>query len=194
MNDTKAKILGVMYDLMAEQGYEKTTTNQICELVGVKKPTLYYYFNTKEELLIEFVKWYMSDMSDGLLRLDFSNEQEFKSYLVNMGDEYIHHYCTNIKSKQVLSQIRILEKRIPAVKEAMDVVLNKSYEDIRRMIELGKSLGMIETNINLEATISLISIIFEGIDNMILHYSDFMPEQKLMEAWRQFVQLIVVKS
>ncbi len=58
MNETKAKIFQAMYQLMAEQGYEKTSTNQICDLVGVKKPTLYYYFKSKEDLLIEFINFY----------------------------------------------------------------------------------------------------------------------------------------
>ena len=47
---TKKKILDAMYDLVAEVGYDKASIGKICDRVGISKPSVYYYFSSKEEI------------------------------------------------------------------------------------------------------------------------------------------------
>lgn len=49
------QILEAAADLFAAHGYEKTTTQDIAQAVGVLKGSLYYYFNSKEELLFQII-------------------------------------------------------------------------------------------------------------------------------------------
>ena len=39
-----------MYDLVAEVGYDKASIGKICDFVGISKPSVYYYFPSKEEI------------------------------------------------------------------------------------------------------------------------------------------------
>lgn len=44
------RIIETARKLFAENGYEETSMNQIAAVVGMSRPTLYYYFRTKEKL------------------------------------------------------------------------------------------------------------------------------------------------
>jgi len=50
------KILEVSADLFAKKGYASTTTKDIGDAVGLLKGSLYYYFDTKEELLFKIIE------------------------------------------------------------------------------------------------------------------------------------------
>ncbi|OOB77775.1 MAG: hypothetical protein ATN33_08930 [Epulopiscium sp. Nele67-Bin001] len=187
MNETKAKIFSVMYDLMAEQGYEKTSTNQICELVGVKKPTLYYYFKTKEDLLIEFVKFYYCEaVNRDLLNYEITTKEQFKDYFYKLGTEIA---SADLKEKRILAEIRMLEHRIPSLKETTAKLLE---QDSLKLIELGKSLGAINPSLNSYIVNILLGTVIEGIYSTILFYSDEVSTQELIQSWELFGELLLI--
>jgi TetR/AcrR family transcriptional regulator len=49
--ETGARILDAALQLFARKGYEYVSVQEIAEAVGVTKPTLYYYFKSKQGLL-----------------------------------------------------------------------------------------------------------------------------------------------
>jgi AcrR family transcriptional regulator len=50
---TRERILDVALELFTEQGYDKTSLRDISERLGITKAALYYYFERKEEILLE---------------------------------------------------------------------------------------------------------------------------------------------
>lgn len=50
MNKTKRRIFTTAIKLFAEKGYESTGIEEITAVAGVAKGSLYYHFETKEEL------------------------------------------------------------------------------------------------------------------------------------------------
>ena len=56
MNDTRERILDVALELFTEQGYESTSLREITERVGVTKPALYYYFESKEAIFLTLIE------------------------------------------------------------------------------------------------------------------------------------------
>jgi AcrR family transcriptional regulator len=50
--DTKDRILDVALDLFVEQGFDGTSVREIAERVGTTKAALYYYFASKDEILM----------------------------------------------------------------------------------------------------------------------------------------------
>ncbi len=46
--NSSARILDAALKLFSEKGYEGTSTREICERAGITKPTLYYFFESKE--------------------------------------------------------------------------------------------------------------------------------------------------
>ena len=46
--NSRVRILEAALSLFSEKGYEATSTREICELAGITKPTLYYFYKSKE--------------------------------------------------------------------------------------------------------------------------------------------------
>jgi len=49
---TRDEILTAAATLFSQQGYERTTTRQIAELVGIKQASLYYHFSDKSSIVL----------------------------------------------------------------------------------------------------------------------------------------------
>lgn len=52
----REKILVETAKIMAQEGLDRVTTRSVCDRVGIKAPTLYYYFKDKNELIESVTK------------------------------------------------------------------------------------------------------------------------------------------
>lgn len=50
-NERRNEILDAANELFMKKGYDKTSTNEILEKVGIARGTLYYHFKSKEEIM-----------------------------------------------------------------------------------------------------------------------------------------------
>ena len=55
----REEILTVAATQFAERGYQSTTLDQIAEKMGFTKPAIYYYFSSKEQMLVEIFEQIM---------------------------------------------------------------------------------------------------------------------------------------
>ena len=64
--DNKEKIMQCALELFANKGYDGTGIQEITQISGVTKPTLYYYFGNKEGLLKAILEYHFSDFVNKL--------------------------------------------------------------------------------------------------------------------------------
>lgn len=55
-NEKREAVLTTAARLFVEKGYENTSLNELASVLNVTKPTLYYYFESKEQILLEIVE------------------------------------------------------------------------------------------------------------------------------------------
>ena len=55
LTDNRQKILNTALELFAKKGYDAVSTIEIANAAGITKPTMYYYFGSKEGLLTEIL-------------------------------------------------------------------------------------------------------------------------------------------
>ncbi|WP_044336715.1 TetR/AcrR family transcriptional regulator [Rossellomorea aquimaris] len=55
-NDNKQLIKNVALDLFGQKGYEDTSLKEIATAVGIKKPSIYNHFQSKEDLFMEVIE------------------------------------------------------------------------------------------------------------------------------------------
>ena len=53
----RAELVAVGLELMAKQGIQHTTVEQVYKRVGISRTFFYSFFSTKEELVLETLYW-----------------------------------------------------------------------------------------------------------------------------------------
>lgn len=121
----RAAILETAARLFLERGYRSTSLREIATLLKITKPALYYYFQNKEQILIECYRAGIASI-EGLLeegRLDSgSGLQKVESYLRVYATAIVAHdfgRCVAMLDDSELSpvarrQVRTLKRRIDA--------------------------------------------------------------------------------
>lgn len=53
-NKTKRNVIQIAHRLIREKGFDAVTISEICQEANISKNTFYYYFDSKESLLLEY--------------------------------------------------------------------------------------------------------------------------------------------
>lgn len=92
--DKKREILEVSVEIFSERGYRATGLRDIAERVGLRQPSLYYYFPSKEHILIELYEQVMEDSIRAVLAVaekGLEPDVAFREVL----EERIRYMCMN---------------------------------------------------------------------------------------------------
>lgn len=65
---TRERLIETARDLFLLQGYNSTGVAEIVRLANVRMGSLYYFFPTKEDLLLAVLQWYRDHIYEGLLQ------------------------------------------------------------------------------------------------------------------------------
>lgn len=119
---TKETIYQTALTLFHNHGYEKTTLLEICKATGISKNTFYYYFNSKDDILIELYRRSSAlsveqmasiisgeDYYDQLWQID----QAYISFLESAGHAITRHLLAiNLTGSKAKFEIEHLGKEI----------------------------------------------------------------------------------
>jgi TetR/AcrR family transcriptional regulator len=67
-DDKRRAILDRSAELFAEHGYDRASMSKIAEACGVSKANLYHYYNDKEELLFDVIRFHLEELLGSLPR------------------------------------------------------------------------------------------------------------------------------
>lgn len=66
----KEEILLVTLELAAENGLSNVSMAQIAEKIGIKKPSLYNHFKSKEEIIVAMYQYFRNESKEALSLTD----------------------------------------------------------------------------------------------------------------------------
>lgn len=95
--DNKEKILDCALDLFHARGYDSVGVQEIAEMAGVTKPTLYYYFGNKQGLLGTLMNLKYEELKEAV----FENTKycpDIRQRLYEVAGAYLDYARTNRKS------------------------------------------------------------------------------------------------
>lgn len=195
MNDTttKSKILDTMYRLVADRGYDKSSIGQIANAIGIKKASVYYYFESKEDIFLQLVRsLYQIDHFDATqLLLDTRSIPSYQQKMISMGEEFLDSYFENQNLRKVYAEIDIQTSRIPALKEIAkeaDVRLNRFIADC---LTHGVLIGAIPPDFDVSLHAQILYTILIGLDQAILYDLPVTPKA----VWRKAItKLLDIKE
>ena len=115
--DTKSanqheNILAVATRLMSQKGYKGASLQEIADLVGVHKSTLFHYFKNKEELLLSILRIGIEDVTRNLVLIakdeKLSPEEKLRQAIISHLDSLAKH-IDNVNVYH--SEIRFLSRK-----------------------------------------------------------------------------------
>ena len=150
------KILDVATQLFFEQGYAETSLDQIIEVCGGSKQTLYSYFGCKRGILIQVVTRCTEQVGHAF---QFDTEADLGKQLNQFGYEYLKALC----SQQIIDIYRIIVTESRRDKELVDFFLSRGphrfYQILSDFLKLQSSLGKLNIENPDQATSQLIGLL-----------------------------------
>ncbi len=188
MKKTREKIIDAMYDLVAERGYERASIALICEKICIKKPSVYYYFKSKEEIFLEMIDSISKDVIVDFKHLyEAKSKNEYIYALLEYGNTAI--LKTDIKYIRVSKEIYRLSNQMESVKNRT-VKFESDYENaIRAAFWQGMHIGVFPGGFDMDLAIQMFIVLFDGIDNVINYDRGI----DCLSVWTGFVNMITRK-
>lgn len=169
---TKRKILDAMYDLVAEVGYDKASIGKICDRVGISKPSVYYYFSSKEEIFTTLLDSMFPSID---YQRDYSlivDRDGFKAALIELGNTVIGGYRSDEKRRRVLAEVSIQANRIPAVQERQTTATNRTMEALKDILSHGIEIGAFPDGTDVMLYVQILYTVLEGTSNTVAQDED----------------------
>ena len=169
---TKRKILDAMYDLVAEVGYDKASIGKICDRVGISKPSVYYYFSSKEEIFTTLLDSMFPSID---YQRDYSlivDRDGFKAALIELGKTVIGGYRSDEKRRRVLAEVSIQANRIPAVQERQTTATNRTMEALKDILSHGVEIGAFPDGTDVMLYVQILYTVLEGTSNTVAQDED----------------------
>lgn len=180
---------------MSKYGYEGTTLKDIAQTVGIKTPSIYSHFDSKEQLFLQILKDLKIKEREKLMKLVLSLR---KKSIEEVFKELFYYYTdTNnivfwqISLKQILmhppSDILLsLRRDFTEFEREISVQL-------REFFQIGRNEGLIHR----EDTDEMIALFFTLIDGLLVEqnlYESIKFEQRRKEVWNLYHQIITQKQ
>lgn len=169
---TKRKILDAMYDLVAEVGYDKASIGKICDRVGISKPSVYYYFSSKEEIFTTLLDSMFPSID---YQRDYSlivDRDGFKAALIELGNTVIGGYRSDEKRRRALAEVSIQANRIPAVQERQTTATNRTMEALKDILSHGVEIGAFPDGTDVMLYVQILYTVLEGTSNTVAQDED----------------------
>lgn len=124
-SDTKQHIIDEAKVIFGSKGFKGTSMSEIASAVGIKKPSLYYFFSNKEEIYFVVLITIMKEITD-IFRSNMDNtEPEDLKLIIKKGLK---------RGLQVGSGLTTLKNTVDISDPEMEKEVLKSYKDMLKAI------------------------------------------------------------
>jgi AcrR family transcriptional regulator len=167
--------------LFQRQGYRKTSLEDIAKAVGVSKPTLYTYVDSKLELLEQIVAEVMVTLDEGLMSI-LDNQDTAEAKL---------RASILLQSRAAAEQrnyYQLLFSEQPDLSDTMQDRINEWARSINhryaKLIDQCRADGIISSDIDPSVAANLILGMMTSVSRWYRHRNRFSPEEIGDQAFR----------
>jgi len=133
----KEEIILSTLDLASHYGLKSLSMSQIAESVGIKKPSLYNHFDSKESLIKEMYNYIREKSKENLSNSSINDEEYMKNksaYEILSG--YVQNYKNLVTNEKMFNFYKVIYSERTTNKEACEIIV----EETNKMIEATKML------------------------------------------------------
>ncbi|PGW72857.1 TetR/AcrR family transcriptional regulator [Bacillus cereus] len=166
--ETLSSIMEASYRLFATYGIVKTTYTMIGEEVGIAKPSIYYYFKSKDAL----IECIFTELCKAMQFSSYFHTEEFtKSNFIEkciaIGLKIIDEQRNNPYFNRVLQEYVLLSSRNKMYKDRLLTVQTEYLHGFEVLLTKANELQLIE-NKNLVSKAHMLALVLDNIGNFMM--------------------------
>ncbi len=144
----KEKITQVSIQLFEHKGFSETSIQDICDGLGVTKGTFYYYFTSKEELLMDIHLRYIDDMLRRQEQIINDPDKNSRTKLFDV----VHMLIRTIERQGASARVFFREMRHLNEERLASIVTkrNQFRANIETLLRMGVEAGEFRRNLNVK--------------------------------------------
>ncbi|MGE8205323.1 TetR/AcrR family transcriptional regulator [Heyndrickxia sp. NPDC080065] len=190
---TKHKILETATWLIGQYGIEKTSLSMIANSVGIQKPSIYYYYPSKEKLVDAVFNWIFEGYSfETYFHIHEYTKENFEEKIFNEGLQLLSEVSTDAQLLvvQVLNEFLLYGSRESAhnkeYKSKIKSVQQGFIDGFNRLLQKGGEFGLIDSK-GLHEKATLLALILDNLSN----YPMVGIQIDVVAVWRQTITSIL---
>ncbi|WFD10833.1 TetR/AcrR family transcriptional regulator [Tepidibacter hydrothermalis] len=174
---TSKKIKEASLELIAERGYCQTTLSLIAERVGIKKPSIYSHFQSKEDIFFSILEDETKNLNIYIENIYYDiKKYELEEMLYLIIYKFAEYFNNNMTLAKFWSLVMYFPPYSLEQEFKFDITKYKIYECIYRNIkEKTKNKKLDEEK--MKNIMHSYEVILRGILTMIIYDSDFTIEK-----------------
>jgi AcrR family transcriptional regulator len=188
---TSNQIIEAAFGLFAEHGLEKTSLGMISRQVGITKPSIYYHFSTKEELISktydhifrghDFAAYFQMDSitRDNIVEILYQGGLKMMP-----GDNEEHNAVL-----RVLSEFTMLAERDALYRERLVHMNQQFLNGFRELLLQGVELGIVSPR-NIDFKAHMLAMVIDNISRCIM----MKFEMDYCGIWQEAVNSMLVEE
>lgn len=137
--------------------------------VGISKPAIYYYFQSKDQLITylfdELYKVIQQDVAVDYKELSRVN---FKEELLELGYKSIEAQGKDPYFNKIFNQYVLLAARDESYKKQLVELETSFLTSFVEVLQYGVRLGVLEDTPNIEAKAQMLALVYDNIGNFML--------------------------
>ncbi|KEK25082.1 TetR/AcrR family transcriptional regulator [Bacillus gaemokensis] len=182
--ETLSAIIEASYRLFAEYGIAKTTYTMIAEEVGIAKPSIYYYFKSKDAL----IEGLFDELCQAIQFSTFFKTEEFTQdnfieKCIEIGLNMIDEQNKDPYFNRVLQEYMLLASRNNMYSERFFAIQREYLNGFEALLAKASSLQLIEDN-NWSSKAHMLALVLDNIGNFMMFDTNMNYKQIWIEAVR----------
>lgn len=147
--NTKDIIYNCALQLFSKKGYEAVSVQELVTMAGITKPTLYYYFGSKEGLYDQLLLLYYNQLDSELRCVcDYSPHPEsYHEDIYPVLLQTVLMYFTFSKNHPLFYQLVLSNLHMPKDSSVYEVMEKYHFEQYRMLLELFRSMSAVHPNL-----------------------------------------------
>lgn len=180
--ETLSTIIEASYRLFAEHGINKTTYTMIAEEVGIAKPSIYYYFKSKDALIEGlFNELCQAIQFSTFFKTDEFTKNNFIEKCIEIGVTIIDEQDKDPFFNRILQEYMLLASRNSTYNERLLSIQREYLKGFEALLTKACSLQLIEDD-NLTAKAHMLALVLDNIGNFMMFDMNMDYKQIWIEA------------
>ena len=179
--ETYNKIIHAGVEVLNKKDYHEAVVEEIANLAGVSKGTIFFYFKTKEGLFKEILLSLLNELEESLTKILEDVKLRAIEKLKSVYDTYIDFQIKNMNLFLAIRRELIKEEPVPrveAIKEKLQKLTQKMLPIIEEMFKKGLIKKFDPTIELTEIVPSMILAYASAVSSMVYFYKDKIDKLK----------------